>query len=1031
MMHPLRRVLLAVALVLGHGACREAASDTGYGASVATGGDVAPAESEGPIPPDLSQHPFPLLVWSAFEVQTDYFDKARIDPRGQLVAATVALGEHTPEFFAEVTSDTVRIRVRATSQSFALGDVTTLVGAATRLEEVLTFTQSVLDLEAAPLHELEYAAINGLFSPLDPHTVLLTPEQHADLGVRTKGEFGGVGAQIRPEARRILIVAVLPDMPADRAGVQAGDVVLTIDGESTVNMSAEEAQHKLRGPVGSKVVLSLDRKGTTLRVEVERQTIRIESVRAVQLPGAVAYLDVAAFQEQTAEEATKALEGLETPTAVILDLRGNSGGVLTQASELIDRFVDRGELVVVRSAKGSEIAEAEPSVVVPLEVPVVVLLDEESASAAEIVAGGLQALGRAVVLGRTSFGKGTVQMVRAAAPYGQELALKLTLAEWMVAGGGKIQSVGVVPDLVLAPVELSGVPGVVRYFDEERFERSRERARVAHLPSARNEVAAAAAGGKPSRLHYLATPEIPPSTGAGALGPLPPDLTDPEIRIAFELSRGLAAQADTSDRAATMAEISGRIRVEEDARIARALGEQKVDWATAPAGAVAQTLTAVATIVGAQPVTAGAPFGLEIAVTNAGSAVAHRVHTITDCVHDELDGIEVMFGTIAPGATATRTVKLHVMPWHADFTDAIGVQVHAGAPAITPAAEAQARFEIVGTERPALSYEYWIVDDPELAASAPARPNSEGGGPPTPFTITGNGDGVLQPGETVLLAFVAHNDGPGPGRDVRALLRNLSGRQGLIEEGFYALGTIAPGGARAGAFGLTMRAEADPAVPLELELVLGDAHLRTSTQDRLRFRVLATAPVATPVARRVQIGASSARLYAGAHPSSTVVATAAEGVQLDIVAEQGGYLVVDGGGQGRWMFLPADLDGLVPASGKKEGRTIARRIQVLPPTVELVPTPRTTTAATVTVAGTVRHAERARDVVVVVRPPGAGRRDRKIYYLANEASEGAAGRALEFRADVPLEPGGNRISVLARDGAKIMQRRDLWVYREP
>lgn len=1027
-----RRAALGLALALAPGGCRSGAAEDASKEVVITAEVEDDTPPQAPAPPDLSQHSFPLLVWAAFEVETDYFDKARIDPRAQLIAATEALGEHTPEFFADVAGDELRVRVRSATQEFALGDVTTLVGAATRLEEVLTFTQSVLELEPPALHELEYASINGLFSPLDPHTILLTPEQHADLGVRTKGEFGGVGAQIRPEARRIVIVAVLPGLPADKAGVRAGDVVLTIDGESTVNLSAEEAQQKLRGPVGSKVVLVLERKGEKLRVALERQTIRIESVRGVQLPHSVAYLDIAAFQEQTGPEARDALAKLAKAEAIVLDLRGNSGGVLTQAGELIDAFVSRGELVVVRSAAGTEVAEAEEETAVPPEVPVVVLLDEESASAAEIVAGGLQALGRGVVVGRTSFGKGTVQMVRAAAPYGQELALKLTLAEWMVAGGRKIQSVGVVPDLVLAPVEMSGVPGVVRYFDEERFERARERGRIAHLPSARHEIVAEAAkaGGSARRLQYLATPDVPPSTSSGVTTPLPAELSDPEVRIAYEVARALVSRPTGKDAASTVADTATRIGIEEDARITAALGSQQVDWVSPPVGAPTPSLSASATIVGDQPVAAGAAFGLEIAVTNTGTAAAHRVHSITDCVHDELDGIEVMIGLVPPGATVRRTVKLHVMPWHADFTDAIAVEVHAGVPDEQPDASAEARFEIAGTQRPALSYEYWIIDDPRLASVAPARPPAEGGGPPTPITIEGNGDGVLQRGEKVLLAFVAHNDGPGASPDVRALLRNLSGRQGLLEEGFYALGSLAPGASRAGAFGLTMRDEADPSVPLELELVVGDAHLRTSTQDRLRFRVLESAPAAKSVSRRVQVGATAARLYAGAHPSSTVVATAGAGVQLDVVAEQGGFLVIDGGGLGRRMFLPADLDGLGPAGPRDSKLAPARRIQVLPPTVELEPTPRTTRDATIAIAGTVRHVERVRDVVVLVRPPGATRTDRKVFYLANDASDGALGRALPFRADVPLEPGGNRISVLARDGAKVMHRRDLWVFRE-
>ncbi|HET6584702.1 MAG TPA: S41 family peptidase, partial [Nannocystaceae bacterium] len=372
----------------------------------ATAGDGA-AE---PQPPDLAQHTHPLLVWTAWEVQRDYFDKARLDPRGQLVSATEALGLHTPEFFAEVTGDVVRVRVRSASADFALDDLDSLLASAIRLEEILVFAQSVLDLEAPALHELEYAAINGLFGPLDPHTVLLTPEQHADLGVRTKGEFGGIGAQIRVEARRIVIVSVLPGMPAALKGILAGDVILMIDGESTVNLSAEEAQQRLRGPVGTAVKLRIQRGKKQLSFALDRSTIKIESARATRLPDDVAYLGVSAFQEHTAQEARDGLAKLAAGGALrglVLDMRGNSGGVLAQATEMVDDFVESGELVIVRSAEGDEVAEAEPATAFAGDAPIVVLIDQESASAAEIVSGGLQALGRAVVVGRTTFGKGT------------------------------------------------------------------------------------------------------------------------------------------------------------------------------------------------------------------------------------------------------------------------------------------------------------------------------------------------------------------------------------------------------------------------------------------------------------------------------------------------------------------------------------------------------------------------------------------------------------------------------------------------
>src|SRR5690606_18619798 len=145
--------------------------------------------------------------------------------------------------------DVVHIEVRAATEAFSLAGLDSLTDAADRLEEILEFTQRILDLETERLRELEYAAINGLFAPLDPHTVLLTPEEHADLGVRSKGEVGGSGGEIRAEGRRIAVSKVLPGMPAGRGGMQAGDLPLEIEGARTANMTGSEAQALLRGPV--------------------------------------------------------------------------------------------------------------------------------------------------------------------------------------------------------------------------------------------------------------------------------------------------------------------------------------------------------------------------------------------------------------------------------------------------------------------------------------------------------------------------------------------------------------------------------------------------------------------------------------------------------------------------------------------------------------------------------------------------------------------------------------------------------------
>jgi carboxyl-terminal processing protease len=386
----------------------------------------------------LDERSFPLTVWAAYIIQNEYFDKQRLDPRVQLVSALTYLGLHTPEFFAAVAGDQVTITVGSARQEFSLAGLDDLAVAADRLEMILGFAQAELKLEPEATHKLEYVAINGLLAPLDPHTLLLTPEEHSDLGVKTRGQFGGIGAEIREDDRRIRIVKVLPGSPAEKAGLQSGDLLLQIDKQSTVNLRDADAQQLLRGPIDTEVVVKVRRGEQTLSLTITRQIIRVESVTAELLPGQIAYLRLLTFQENTGEQVRVALKKLAPKDTalrgVILDLRDNTGGLLTQAVEVLDGLVASGELVIVRSAMGREFEPAKPDLELPLSSAVVALINEESASASEIVSGSVKYLERGLVLGRPSFGKGTVQLVKPENFYGSELALKITIAEYLVAG---------------------------------------------------------------------------------------------------------------------------------------------------------------------------------------------------------------------------------------------------------------------------------------------------------------------------------------------------------------------------------------------------------------------------------------------------------------------------------------------------------------------------------------------------------------------------------------------------------------------
>ena len=282
-----------------------------------------------------------------------------------------------------------------------------------------------------------------------------------------------------------------------------------------------------------------------------------------------------------------------------------------------------------------------------------------------------------------------------------------------------------------------------------------------------------------------------------------------------------------------------------------------------------------------------------------------------------------------------------------------------------------------------------------------------------------------------MLAYRARNAG-GFSPDARVLLRNLSGRQGLLEEGSYLHGELDAGAEFMGAFGITMSPQADPALPLELELIVGDGVLRESVDDKLRFRIVPGRDGAVAVegaSKRTVAGEEALRLYNGADASTAVVSELPAGAVLEVSVVAGEWLAIAGErGEGRRLWLPADR---VSEGGQGPVTAVAREhLMIDPPIIELNEVPSVVQASAVELSGTALHHRRVRDVVVTVRAPGPSQPERKVFYLANREEEGEAAKRLEFRTPVELSPGSNRITILVRDHDKVERVEEVWVYRE-
>ncbi|MBK1635336.1 S41 family peptidase [Rhodovulum adriaticum] len=312
--------------------------------------------------------------------------------------------------------------------------------------------QYVEEVDSAELIE---AAINGMLTSLDPHSSYLPPRDFDDMQVQTRGEFGGLGIEVTQEEGFVKVVSPIDGTPADEAGIAAGDFITHVDGESVLGLTLDEAVDLMRGPVGSEIVITVVREGEDepFDVTIIRDTIKLTAVRS-RIEGNTVVLRITTFNDQTYpnlqeewEKAVEELGGLDMVEGVVLDLRNNPGGLLTQAIKVSDAFLDAGEIVSTRGRNpaDSDRYNAQPGELIDGK-PMVVIINGGSASASEIVAGALKDHRRAVVIGTKSFGKGSVQSV---VPLRGDGAMRLTTARYYTPSGRSIQALGVAPDIVV------------------------------------------------------------------------------------------------------------------------------------------------------------------------------------------------------------------------------------------------------------------------------------------------------------------------------------------------------------------------------------------------------------------------------------------------------------------------------------------------------------------------------------------------------------------------------------------------------
>ena len=338
-------------------------------------------------------------------------------------------------------------------------------------------------------------AIKGMLQELDPHSIYLDADAFAALQENTKGEFSGVGLEIGSEDGYIKVITPIDDSPAARAGLRAGDLIIKLDNESIRGFSLSEAADRLRGPQGSAVTLTVIRSGEDkpIDITVVRGTIKSRSVRSRLMEEDFGYLRIAQFQADTGEDFVAAIKQLRTDNpglkGLVMDLRNNPGGILQASIEVVDALIDEGLVVYTegRRANSGQSFSATPGDIAQ-GLPLVVLVNGGSASAAEIVAGALQDHQRAIIMGTASFGKGSVQTIL---PVGEDKGIKLTTALYFTPKGRSIQAQGIIPDVEVKPATITELD------ESHRFKEVNLSGHLSNnAPSGDNDEAQPGAGGR-------------------------------------------------------------------------------------------------------------------------------------------------------------------------------------------------------------------------------------------------------------------------------------------------------------------------------------------------------------------------------------------------------------------------------------------------------------------------------------------------------------------------------------------------------
>jgi carboxyl-terminal processing protease len=952
---------------------------------------------------DQSAHAESLTVTDAVMqyVKRYYYNKAAIDPKDMLMVGLGRMEQIVDQVMVDFPNgeESAKFEVQAGGDKteFDLSNVNSLDDVTDRLEQVFEFISPHLTSDDPKPNDIEYAVLDQILNSLDPHSGIITPQVYKEFMIETEGSFGGLGIVIGVRDGELTVISPIEGTPAYKAGIKPNDKIVQIEDESTVNMSLIEAVSKLRGPKGTEVSIHVMRDGFSEPKEfkITRDTIVIQSVEAFHLDNGIEYLRVRDFQKNTLDSILQDLDkdGATKPKGIILDLRGNPGGLLDQAERISDVFLKSGVIVTTKignTAKRYHANDKDQE----YNGKVVVLVDSGSASASEIVSGALKNNNRAIIVGERTFGKGTVQQIF---DLNDGSALKLTIAQYLTPGDISIQDVGVTPDIMLHPSIITKNTIIFHPNSDNQLVQKpwkKKKSKNQNLVIEKPEFS----------ITYLDNSEAPKTDNGDEENPPTPEeaLSREEKRKKLDndfyvtLAKEIINSSTVPDRTEALGEIKGEInklsKTEENEIVDkwRLMG---VDWSYEKTKPEKPSISVKVTPERPKA-NAGDKLEISVEVENTGKEPLYRLMATMESENQVFDQKEFIFGKVMPGEKRSWKATFEVPKWTLTREDSISLKFEDANMSKIPDFKFLA--DTFGLKRPLYSFNYEIVDDGR-------------------FGSRGNGDGIPEPGEVIAFHAKVKNIGQGPSEKTVLTLKNNSGDKIYLEKGREEFKNLAPGETKDATFTFDVKNTDEP---IDLELQIVDDVFKEGLVGKVVIPGKAGNSTFVKADTRVSVPEADTPIRGGSYKEAPIIALTEPGAVFSGLGHSDGWvkIKIENNSAG-WINKNKVNISALGITGGQSGSPLYKETFEAPPVINVKGVPVSTTSKMITLNGDVNDKDGVKLVSVFIG-------DDKVALLPSTKTDLPMSFKLKLDNDV------NLITIIAKDSNGLLSKQSFVVRKE-